>query len=107
VGLKLIIAGSREYKMIENLVKEKDITEIVSGGATGVDTCAIKFGLNSSAINKITVIKADWAKYGKKAGPIRNAQMAEYADALYAFPGGNGTKSMINEAKKAGLIIWD
>ena len=50
---------------------------------------------------------ADWDKHGKAAGPIRNAEMAEVADALIAFWDGQSreTKSMIDLARKKGLQV--
>ena len=50
---------------------------------------------------------ADWEKYGRSAGPKRNAQMAEIANALIAFWDGQsrGTKNMIETAKQKGLIV--
>lgn len=49
---------------------------------------------------------ADW-DLGKRAGPIRNAQMAEKGTHLLAFWDGesNGTKNMISEAKKRNLEV--
>jgi hypothetical protein len=44
---------------------------------------------------------------GKKAGFVRNAEMAEYADMLMAFPGGRGTDNMVKQAKRFGLKIFD
>ena len=50
---------------------------------------------------------ADWDKHGKAAGPIRNAEMAEVADALIAFWDGQsrGTANMISLAKSKGLSV--
>ena len=50
---------------------------------------------------------AEWIKYGRAAGPRRNKQMAEYADALLAYWDGKsrGTKNMIELAKDKGLKI--
>jgi len=46
-------------------------------------------------------------KYGNAAGPIRNKQMAEYADALVAVWDGKsrGTKNMIDTAISMGLDV--
>jgi hypothetical protein len=55
----------------------------------------------------LKIFPAQWSIYGKGAGYIRNREMAQYADALIAFWDGKskGTKNMIDEAKKQGLII--
>jgi hypothetical protein len=61
-------------------------------------------------MNRVPVkqFPADWNKYGKAAGPIRNAQMAKYADAVILFPGGRGTANMRKLAKEHGLeILYD
>lgn len=48
-----------------------------------------------------------WGEYGKVAGPIRNREMAEYAEALIAVCKNHsaGTTNMINEAKSRGLVV--
>ena len=55
------------------------------------------------------LLQADWEKYGKAAGPIRNRKMAEYANALLAFDKGTkGTRNMIQMARKyhlRGIIV--
>ncbi|CAB5221997.1 Mycobacteriophage D29, Gp61 [uncultured Caudovirales phage] len=115
--MKTIIAGCRNFN--DNLLLRKRldyytehngaITEVVSGGAAGVDTIGEWYAL----MNGIPVrqFKADWNKLGKKAGPIRNRQMAEYADVLLAVWDGKsrGTKNMIdemNKLKKPVFIVW-
>jgi len=51
---------------------------------------------------------ADWKKYRNAAGPIRNAQMAEVADAVLCVWDGksSGTKDMMNQARKRGLPLY-
>ena len=106
--MKLIIAGGRKYRLTADDAAYLDglfIEEIVSGGATGADSggeaYATHRGLN------VKRFPADWDAYGKAAGPIRNRQMAEYADGVVLFPGGRGTASMAREARKAGIRIFD
>ena len=88
--MKLIVAGTRtgipRDAVLDILTQEINITEeliIVSGGARGVDT----YGEQWAALNNVDVTRfpADWARYGKSAGFIRNAQMGRYADGLFAF----------------------
>lgn len=61
-----------------------------------------------SITKKMKVFPADWNKYGKKAGPIRNKKMANYAEALLAIWDGKscGTKNMIQQAKENNLRIY-
>ena len=125
--MKVIIAGSREineYSIIVSAIQESnfDITEVVSGGARGVDSLAERYANE----NKITFKKfvAYWndldlpgvrvktnnqgKKYNVLAGIWRNREMALYGDALIAIWDGKsrGTKNMIDEAKKKNLKIY-
>lgn len=107
--MKLIIAGSRNFSdwqyFIDHFCKLPEwllntFNEVISGGAKGVDSLGER--LAQSCGIKLTRFPADWEKYGKKAGMIRNAQMAEYADGLIAFWDGKspGTNNMINQMKR-------
>jgi glycerophosphoryl diester phosphodiesterase len=109
--MKVIVAGSRTIndtaevsKAIEN-AKIK-ITEIISGNARGVDTLAENYA--SMKHIQFTAFPADWDKYGKPAGAIRNDQMAKQADALIAIWDGvsSGTKDMIKKMNKLGKPVF-
>jgi hypothetical protein len=83
--MKVIIAGSRDYNdyhAVCDAILESglSITEVVCGDATGVDALGARWAQKC----KVTVkhFPADWNKHKKAAGPIRNRQMADYADAL-------------------------
>ncbi|MCD0459157.1 SLOG family protein [Roseiconus lacunae] len=108
--MKVIVAGGRDYQFTEQDYAFLDwfadeISEIVCGGATGADECGKQWAIRNSV--PVKMFKADWKTYGKAAGPIRNGQMAEYADALILFPGGRGTDSMHQRAMTAGILIVD
>ena len=79
------------------------ITTVVSGCASGADTLGERWALEHA----IPIVKfpAKWTTYGKSAGPIRNREMAKYADALVAFrfPNSQGTQNMIKQATKFNL----
>lgn len=79
--------------------KKEDIEEVVCGGAKGADLLGAMWA-NANNIPVKTFL-AEWDKYGRSAGMIRNRQMAEYGDFLIAFWDGQspGTKNMINEMK--------
>jgi len=106
--MKTIIAGGRDYVLTENdriRLDHLPITEVVSGGAKGADQGG-EFWARLNGI-PISSKKPDWTKHGRAAGPIRNEEMAKYAEACVLFPGGKGTADMAARAKKHNLKIYD
>jgi hypothetical protein len=108
--MRTIVAGSRsvkDYIRVAEAIRSAPwkITEIVSGGAPGVDRLGERFARAYGI--KLTVMPADWDRLGKRAGHVRNREMAEYADALVAVWDGEsrGTKGMIEAADAAGLRV--
>ncbi len=81
------------------------VTEIVSGGARGVDTFAALYARKNGI--KMTEFMPDYSRYGKGAPIRRNIQIAEYADAVIAFWDGKsrGTKNTIELFKNLGKPI--
>lgn len=120
---KIIINGSRDfynYTYLRLILKDyimtnqinPELIEIISGGAKGADTLAIKFAKEYNLNYK--VMNADWNKYGKRAGIIRNAEMLTYAISnpndiaiLISFWNGTskGTKHMIDISNDKGIIV--
>ena len=108
--MKFAIIGSRQLE-IENLSEYIPFTttEIVSGGAKGIDTCAKKYAISANI--KLTEFLPDYSKYGKSAPLYRNLKIIAYADEIIAFWDGKsrGTKFVIDNAlkqnKKAAIII--
>ncbi len=78
---------------------------IISGKARGADTAAADWAVVNWT--QLEEYPADWNKYGKRAGYIRNVQMLEEGkpDLVVAFPGVKGTAMMIDLAKKAGVEV--
>ena len=109
--MKAIIAGSRSISLIRFveqavLASGFDITEVVSGGARGVDLLGERWaGLYDKPVKRF---RADWSKYGKSAGFRRNNEMAAYADALIAVWDGesHGTKHMIEAMVKLEKPVY-
>ena len=110
---RVIIAGTRDFSNYE-LLKEKcdnilstkrqdSNIVIVSGTAKGADRLGERYARERGFL--LRRFPADWDKDGNKAGPIRNAKMADNADALIAFWDGTsrGTAHMIMTAKEKGL----
>ena len=112
--MKVIIAGTRtfnDYQLLCNTIKELNISidEIVCGGARGADTLGEKYAKENNI--PIKYFLAEWDKYGKRAGFIRNHQMGDYADYLIAFwdKKSKGTLDMINYMQhigKHGKVIF-
>ena len=108
---RVIIAGGREFndynllkEKCDSVLRNKKEVVIISGCARGADILGEKYA-NEKGF-KIREYPADW-NLGKKAGYLRNTQMAENADALIAFWDGvsKGTKNMIDIATKKGLLV--
>ena len=112
---RVIIAGCRDFEdyallkeRCNHYLCEKMETHnviIVSGHASGADTLGERFAEEHGL--QCEIHPADWGKYGRSAGPIRNAEMAEVSDVLIAFWDGQnpGTRSMIELARKKGLQV--
>ncbi|TVR36947.1 MAG: DUF2493 domain-containing protein [Cryomorphaceae bacterium] len=110
--MKVIIAGGRNFEDYVGLCLACDkallhskVSEVVSGAAHGADKLGEKYAAENGYF--IRQFPANWSKHGRGAGPVRNAQMAGYADMLIAFWDGvsSGTKNMIDTAKRAGLEV--
>lgn len=102
-----IIAGGRDYELTpedEAWLDTLPIREVVSGGARGADAGGEVWANKRNL--PITRFPADWDTHGKRAGWLRNCEMADYAQAVVLFPGGRGTASMRQEAEKRGLVIY-
>lgn len=83
--MKLAIIGSRTIIELENFDKyiPNNVTEIVTGGAKGVDTLAMEYAKRKGI--KLTVFLPEYDKYSRAAPIIRNKQIVDYADEVYVF----------------------
>lgn len=117
-GYRVIVAGSRGFTDYELMCREldtlfgesdefgyKDI-KIVSGMADGADSLAIRYA-DERELTKI-LFPANWKSYHRIAGFLRNEDMLSVAMHLVVFGDGksNGTRHMIEIAKKKGIPIW-
>jgi hypothetical protein len=118
--MRVIVAGTRDIEEDEyidySLVKEKlaevsieldgEITQIVSGGARGVDTLGEKWAYeNGVPLRTFDVTDDMYEKYGKGAYKMRNRAMGEYGDVLVVFWDGisSGTQHMIEVADELDI----
>ena len=104
--MKVAIIGSRNW-IIEKLEPylPDGTTEIVSGGARGIDRCAAECARMHGW--KLTEFLPDYARYGRGAPLVRNRRIAEYADTVIAFWDGfsRGTKYTIDYCIKIGRSV--
>jgi len=95
--MKVAIIGSRGL-VTNDLGKylPNGVTEIVSGGAMGIDTCARAYASEKNI--PLTEVLPEYRRYGRGAPLKRNVQIADYADAVLAFWDGEsrGTKFVID-----------
>lgn len=115
--MKLIIAGGRDIKPTIEFItgamlllrpyQHGMITEVISGGASGVDNEGEHWAGHSNV--PVTRFEADWNTHGKAAGPIRNKKMAEYGDVLMLIWDGEsrGSGNMKSEMEKIGKPVFE
>ncbi len=114
--MKLIIAGSRHLDLAACQVYDglatflllpENVKEVCCGECRGPDMIG-KYWAEENGI-KVQEFPADWDRHGKAAGPIRNREMAEYADALILFWDGKsaGSSNMKLEMQKRKKPVYE
>jgi hypothetical protein len=111
--MKVIIAGSRSLPITKDsfhqsiVTSDYDIEEVVSGHSGVIDLMGEEWAEVHNS--KLTLFPADWPALGLKAGPIRNKQMADYADALIMFWDGKDLDGidMMKKMKLKGKPVYD
>lgn len=110
--MKTIIAGSRnitDFSLLKQVIIHSKfiITEVVCGGAKGVDSLGKFWGDNIGKV-PVKLFLAQWNIFGKSAGYKRNVEMANYAEAAILIWDGfsKGTQHMIDIAFKKDMIIY-
>jgi hypothetical protein len=113
--MRVLVCGGRDFDSwavlcgtLDKILFEqgKDVT-IIQGGAKGADFLAKVWAKFRNL--SCEEYPADWKTWGKAAGSIRNQEMLEVGkpDLVVAFSGGNGTRDMINRAKKSGFAVLE
>lgn len=104
--MKVAVIGSRGLRVsdLEKYLPE-ETTEIVSGGARGVDRCAARYARAHGI--KLTEFLPQYDLYGHSAPLRRNIQIIEYADLVLAFWDGKsrGTLFVIDQSRKRGKPV--
>ena len=104
--MKVAVIGSRGLT-IDDLGEylPEGTTEIVSGGAKGIDSCAKDYALAHNI--KLTEFLPEYKRFGRAAPLKRNLKIIEYSDIVLAFWDGKskGTKYVIDNCRKIGVEV--
>lgn len=111
----VIVVNPEEYARVERILDavHKSIVAggkslfVIHGDADGADTAADRWAKSRGV--PFRAFPADWGRYQRRAGPIRNKQMLTEGkpDAIVALPGGRGTRNMIEQGRRAGVPYKD
>ena len=109
----ILVCGSRfytDYAKIYDYLKRLNASQVIAGGCRGADALAIRAACALGV--PFREFPADWQRFGKAAGPMRNQQMLDEGgpDLVLAFHGNleesKGTKDMVHRAIKQGFPLW-
>jgi hypothetical protein len=115
--MRIVVAGPRDFHddaVVTDAIASSGftITELVCGEANGVDAAGKRWAQRHGI--PVRSFYADWATYGRSAGPRRNGEMADYCaempdqGGLVAVWDGQsrGTGNMIRQALDRGLPVY-
>ena len=108
---RIVVTGGRDFCDAPALVRALDAIyaegpfRLAQGGARGADGRARDWA-SARGVGCVTYA-ADWQRYGRAAGVIRNREMLQdfAPDLVVAFPGGRGTQHCCDTARKMGITI--
>ena len=112
--MRVLVCGGRDYvnareafTLLDRIHAIEPITCIIQGEARGADSLAKTWAMNRGIA--CDSYPANWNKFGKRAGHIRNTQMLEEGrpDKVVAFPGGAGTDNMIRISRAGKVPVLD
>ena len=113
--MRVLVCGGRDYfdeKTMRTVLDKyfygrEDV--LICGMAKGADLMSRRLVREIAPDAHVEEYPADWSKYGKRAGYIRNQQMLDEGqpDIVIAFPGGRGTAMMVKIAKEAGVPVHE
>ncbi len=109
----VLVCGSRfysDYAKIYDYLKRLNASQVLAGGCRGADTLAVRAARSLGV--PFREFPADWQRFGKAAGPMRNQQMLDEGgpDLVVAFhphlEESKGTKDMVHRAIAQGIPLW-
>lgn len=110
--MRVVVFGGRDFhnerlafKALDILHRKYRFTCVIDGMAKGADTLGYRWAKRHGVPTER--YPANWAKFGRAAGPIRNRQMIEEGKPQLgvAFPGGKGTTNMKEQLKRNGIPV--
>lgn len=104
--MRVAVVGSRSLTVSDlGQYLPEETTEIVSGGARGIDSCAREYALSHGI--KLTEFLPEYEKFGRKAPLKRNITIIENSDIVLAFWDGKspGTKFVIDKCGEMGVEV--
>lgn len=111
-GAIVVVTGGRAFtdeafinRSLNDFHERVGIKAMFQGGATGVDSICSSWAWERGI--PMFECRANWKKFPKSAGPIRNHWMKLFSGAshLLAFPGKRGTAHMVAACEKHGMTI--
>ena len=111
--MKILVCGGRDFtdwwrlsEVLGRIHATTPITSLIHGGALGADSLGARWAGERGIPH--TCFRAEWDRYGRGAGFIRNQRMLDEGrpNLVVAFQGGHGTQDMIRRAQKTGIPIW-
>jgi hypothetical protein len=107
--VKVVVCGSRDWTDAAAIADRLDKLPwpfIIEGGAEGADNIAGNYAVRRGLPH--ATVPANWLRYGKRAGHLRNGWMLDLQpDLVIAFQrnGSRGTQNTIDEARRRGIPV--
>ena len=108
MSIRVLVCGGRGFqdrRLVLSVVARLRPSLVIEGGARGADSCA-RWAAQRLGV-PVREFPADWGRFGRRAGFLRNAQMLREGQPslVVAFPGGVGTACMVRLARQAGVPV--
>ena len=114
-AIRVLICGGRDwnrhdmtFQLLDRYLQSQPISVVIHGAARGADTLADRWAKSRNIpVMPFPVTSREWQTIGRKAGHIRNQRMLDQGkpDVVIAFPGGPGTRGMMQKARAARVPV--
>ena len=115
--MRVLVCGGRDFIYLRMMVRALDalhaeytFTSLIHGDAPGADQFSAHWArMRQFTREQIKAFPADWKRYGRAAGSLRNQQMLDEGKPalVVAFGGGHGTAHMVRIARSAGVKVLE